>query len=94
MLVAVAEEVGEATLVLAPFDVNVFFASAAAVERVGLPLGRGHCRGVDVAVLVGGCLPVALDAEGVPWATAVEAEFGIGASKVDGLAAAAHLVVI
>lgn len=94
MLVAVAEEIGEATLVLAPFDVTVFFAGAAAIEGVGLPFGGRHGRGVEVAVLVGRGLAVALDAEGVARAAAVDAEFGIGAGKVDRLAAVAHLVVI
>lgn len=92
MRVAVAEEVGEARLVLGPFEFVA--AGFAAGELVGIGLGRRHCLAVDVAVFVRGRLRVVLDAERVSWLTAIDAKFAIGAGEVDGLGAFAHLNVV
>lgn len=92
MLAAVAVEVGEATLELVAFD--IVGAGGAARERVGLVLGRRHCLGVDVAVLVRRLTTVVCDAEGVPRATAVDAEHAIVTGQLDGFATMAHLDVI
>lgn len=92
MRVAVAEEVGEARLVLGPFEFVA--AGFAAGELVGIGLGRRHCLAVDVAVFVRGRLRVVLDAERVSWLTAIDTKFAIGAGEVDGLGAFAHLNVV
>lgn len=91
VLVAVAEEVGEAALVLGPFDLVV--TELAAGEGVHLALGRCHRLGVDVAVFVRRRQRVARDAEGVP-RLAADTEVAVGASKVDGRAAVANLDVV
>lgn len=87
MLGAVPIEVREATLVLGSLN-------AAAVERARLVLGRRHCLGIDVAVLVRRRLPVARDAEGVPRTAAVDAVYSAATGEVSAVGTVAHLDVI
>lgn len=87
VLGAVPIEVREATLVHGSLN-------AAAVELIRLVLSRRHCLRIDVAVLVRRCLPVALDAEGVPKTAAVDTEFSVATGEVGAVGTIAHLDVI